>query len=73
MNEAPRTYRSYLLRLRWVDNAGQPAWRISLQETGNEGEIQFVSLVEMCAYLTGEIEVGEHKKVIAIDNQLQNG
>lgn len=39
MNEKPRTYRSYLLRLRLVDNAGQPVWRVSLQEPGSEREV----------------------------------
>lgn len=62
MHETPRTYRSYLLRLRLVDNAGQPVWRASLQKPGSEHEVQFGSLVALCAYLTEEIEVDGGKE-----------
>ena len=49
------TYYSYLLRLRWVDNANQPAWRISLEEPGNKAKLQFDSLTAMCAYLANQL------------------
>lgn len=62
MNEAPRTYRSYLLRLRLVDNAGQPVWRVSLQEPGSEREVYFNSLAELCVYLAEEIGVDGSKE-----------
>ena len=53
------TYYSYLLRLRWVENAGRPTWRISLEEPGSQTQIQFVSLAAVCAYLTEQIGLGE--------------
>ena len=70
MNETPRTYRSYLLRLRLVDNAGQPVWRVSLQEPGSEREVMFGSLAELWAYLAeqiGERNRGENGEVPPID------
>jgi hypothetical protein len=68
MNEAPRTYRSYLLRLRWVDNAGQPVWRVSLQEPGSEREVLFGSLRELCAYLAREIGLGVGEYTVEVES-----
>jgi hypothetical protein len=48
-------YWSYLLRLRLVDNAGQPVWRASLEEPGSGHEQHFESLEALCVYLAGLI------------------
>lgn len=45
------TYRSYLVRLRLVENAGQPVWRATLQVPGEARERRFESLGALCAYL----------------------
>jgi len=53
------TYYSYLLRLHWVDNAGRPAWRVSLQEPGKESQMHFDSLAAMYAYLANQLGLDE--------------
>jgi hypothetical protein len=60
-NQQP-TYYSYLLRLRWVDNANRPAWRISLEEPGNQAKIQFDSLRAMCTYLANQLGLDQEMK-----------
>ena len=51
MKQGPSTYRSYLLRLRYFDDAGRPLWRISLQEPGQGEEIHFLNLAELDGFL----------------------
>jgi len=67
MNNAPRTYRSYLLRLRLANKAGQPVWRASLQEPGSEREVHFEDLAVLCAYLAEEIGVEQDSDVGGTD------
>ena len=55
------TYYAYLLRLRRVDNAGRPTWRISLEKPGNKTPIYFESLTAMCAYLAAKLSLEEEK------------
>ena len=55
-------YRSYLLRLRLVDNAGQPVWRASLEEPGSGHEQHFESLETLCTYLAGSIAPDDDQK-----------
>jgi hypothetical protein len=53
------TYYSYLLRLRWVANAVQQVWRISLEEPANQTQLHFDSLAAMCTYLANQLELAE--------------
>jgi hypothetical protein len=48
-------YYAYLLRLRWVENAGRPVWRISLEAPGSQDPVRFDSLAAMCAYLAEQL------------------
>jgi hypothetical protein len=48
-------YQSYLLRLRRVDNAGQPVWRFSLESPGSHERRVFGSLEELFAFLETQI------------------
>ena len=50
VNKRHLTYRSYLIRLWYADNAGHPVWRASLQEPGSETQTYFESLADLCAY-----------------------
>ena len=51
MSKQTPIYYSYLLRLRLVDNAGQPIWRITLQAPGIEEERAFANIAALYAYL----------------------
>ena len=61
MDESPVTYRSYLLRLRWVDNAGRQTWRASLETPGSGNQIYFEDLEALCAYLATQLHSTEGK------------
>jgi hypothetical protein len=43
-------YQSYLLRLRYLDNGGQPVWRFSLEGPGGAPE-PFTTLEDVMAFL----------------------
>ncbi|HRW03677.1 MAG TPA: hypothetical protein P5121_01200 [Caldilineaceae bacterium] len=47
----PQEYFAYLLRLRRVDNAGDAAWVITLQEPGTDREIRFADLIALITFL----------------------
>ena len=57
MSRSPPIYRSYLIRLWRLDNAGQPVWRAALQEPGTETQISFASPAALWAYLIAQIEL----------------
>jgi hypothetical protein len=49
----PTDYQAYLLRLRRLDNDGQPVWRISLESPGSGGEHwAFANLEALVTFLT---------------------
>lgn len=62
MSKRTPTYYSYLLRLRLVDNAGQPVWRITLQVPASQTELPFASLAALCAYLTEQVGLDKGDK-----------
>lgn len=51
MNQESPSYLSYLIRLRRVDNGGQPLWRISLEAPGAGERRNFAELEELVAFL----------------------
>ncbi len=61
MEKVHPTYLSYLLRLRRVNEAGQPVWRISLEAPGGETYLQFENLPALFAYLAAQIRVVEEE------------
>ena len=62
MDKSSPTYRSYLLRLWWADNAGQPVWRVSLETPGSHTQLHFESLTALCAYLAQQLSLAERKE-----------
>lgn len=61
MNKTQSSYLSYLLRLRRVDNAGQPIWRASLETPGSKTQIYFDNLEAVCAYLAKQMQTLDEK------------
>jgi hypothetical protein len=59
MDKSPVTYRSYLLRLRRVDDAGRQTWRASLEAPGSGNQIYFENLEALCAYLATQMRPTE--------------
>jgi hypothetical protein len=59
MDKPQATYRSYLLRLRQVNNAGRPTWRVSLESPGSRTQIHFDTLAALCAYLASQMGLVE--------------
>ena len=59
MDKSSPTYRSYLLRLWWADNAGQPVWRFSLEVPGSRTQLHFESLRTLCVYLAQQLSLAE--------------
>lgn len=55
-------YYAYLLRLRWVDNAGRSVWRISLEVPGSQDLLRFDSLAALCAYLADQLGLDEENQ-----------
>ena len=53
------SYLSFLLRLRRVDNAGKPVWRISAEVPGCPENRHFKSLEDLCIYLLECIKEAE--------------
>ena len=51
MPEDNSHYTCYLLRLRRMDNAGQPVWRFTLESPGGGSPQVFSSLDELLAFL----------------------
>jgi hypothetical protein len=51
MNQKLPSYLSYLIRLRRVDNGGQPLWRISLEAPGAGERENFAELDDLVAFL----------------------
>lgn len=62
MDKSSPTYHSYLLRLWWADNAGQPVWRVSLEIPGSHTQLHFESLGALCLYLAQQLSPAEKKK-----------
>ncbi len=52
-------YHAYLLRLRRVENAGQPVWRFSLEQPGRGDRQQFDRLAEVFEFLQQQIQRDE--------------
>ena len=52
-------YQAYLLRLRRVDNAGQPVWRFSLEQPGRGERRQFDRLAEVFEFLQQQMQIDE--------------
>jgi hypothetical protein len=52
-------YHAYLLRLRRVENAGQPVWRFSLERPGRGERQQFVRLGDVFEYLQQQMALDE--------------
>lgn len=52
-------YQAYLLRLRRVDNAGQPVWRFSLERPGSGEPRNFDRLVEVFDFLQQQMQIDE--------------
>jgi hypothetical protein len=52
-------YHAYLLRLRRVENAGQPVWRFSLERPGRVERHHFDQLIEVVAYLQQQMRRDE--------------
>ena len=51
MNSNDLNYHAYLLRLRRVENAGQPVWRFSLEQPGRGERQPFDRLSDVFDYL----------------------
>jgi hypothetical protein len=51
------SYRSYLLRLWWADNAGRPVCRASLEEPGSYTQIHFENLVALGVWLAAQVGI----------------
>ena len=74
MNKTQPNYRSYLIRLWRMDNAGQPVWRAALQEPGSETQIHFESPHALWVYvavqigLIASVETGEGNPPETIDS-----
>ncbi len=51
MEKPQRTYRSFLIRLWWAENAGNPLWRVEVEEPGNETRMQFDEVALLCQFL----------------------
>jgi hypothetical protein len=59
MDRPPASYLSYLLRLRYVDNARDPVWRLSLDSPDGVLHVTFRGLDELVGFLKarmGQIE-----------------
>jgi hypothetical protein len=52
-------YHAYLLRLRRVENAGQPVWRFSLEQPGRGERQQFDRLGDVFDYLRQQMRRDE--------------
>jgi hypothetical protein len=52
-------YHAYLLRLRRVENAGQPVWRFSLEQPGCGERQPFDRLGDVFEYVQQQIEIDE--------------
>ena len=52
-------YQAYLLRLRRVENAGQPVWRFSLEQPGRGDRQQFDRLGDVFEYLQQQMALDE--------------
>jgi len=49
-------YQSYLLRLRRLDNDGQPVWRLSLERPADGEHWRFRSLDALVQFLTAQMD-----------------
>jgi hypothetical protein len=59
MDKPPAGYLAYLLRLRYVDNARDPVWRLSLESPNRMLHVTFRGLDELVSFLQtqmGQIE-----------------
>jgi hypothetical protein len=61
-------YQAYLLRLRRVENAGQPVWRFSLEQPGCGDRRQFDRLVDVFEFLQQQMQRDE----VAIDETVND-
>jgi hypothetical protein len=59
MNQPLSPYQSYLLRLRWLDNAGEAVWRISIEIPGQDGKVYFDSLIALTEFLANKMAMDE--------------
>ena len=50
-------YHAYLLRLRRVDNAGQPVWRFSLERPGQGERHNFDQLIDVLNFLQQQMQI----------------
>jgi hypothetical protein len=53
-------YQAYLLRMRRVDNAGQPLWRFSLESPSSGERRSFASLADVLDFLNAQLMDAEH-------------
>jgi hypothetical protein len=57
MSHPPANYRSYLIRFWRMDNAGQPVWRVGVEEPGSPLPLYFESLAALCTFLAEQLGV----------------
>jgi hypothetical protein len=55
MAHPPASYLSYLLRLRYVDNARNPVWRLSLDSPDGALHVTFRGLDELVSFLKAQM------------------
>lgn len=60
---SPRSYLSFLLRLRRVDNGGQPLWRLSLESPGGAAARHFATADDLLDFLRAEMRLAEKSAV----------
>jgi hypothetical protein len=51
------TYHSYLIRFWRMDNAGQPVWRVGVEEPGTQMPIYFENLTALFVFLAEQLGV----------------
>lgn len=59
MDQPPKSYLAYLLRLRYVDNARDPVWRLSLESPDRMQQITFRGLAELVTFLQFQMSQAE--------------
>jgi hypothetical protein len=59
MKQPHANYHAYLIRFWRLDNAGQPVWRVGVEEPGAQMPLYFENLAALCAFLVEQLGMSE--------------
>lgn len=60
MDESHSTYRSFLIRFH--RSAGEPHWRVTLQDVQSRSTVRFATEHELIEYLLNCLRLGDHSQ-----------